>query len=185
MKDINQTRGNAVVMGLIILAVLIGGYFTLRGNGEDSSGAEQTDVAQEEEKNIENKIPEGAMMEDGTIIKDGDTTSNQDIAEKKSGSFESYAPEKLVLAENGDVVLFFHASWCPYCRAAENDINQNLSQIPSGVHILKTNYDTETALKQKYGVTYQHTFVQVDASGNLIKKWSGSETLSEIIANIQ
>ena len=39
MKDINQTRGNAVVMGLIILAVLIGGYFTLRGNGEDSSGA--------------------------------------------------------------------------------------------------------------------------------------------------
>ncbi len=81
-------------------------------------------------------------------------------------------------------MLFFYASWCPYCRSAENDINKNLSQIPDGVYILKTNYDSEIALRQKYGVTYQHTFVQVDSSGNLIKKWSGSETLSDILANI-
>lgn len=184
MKDINQTRGNAVVMGLIIVAVLIGGYLTLRGNGGDSGGAEQADVAQEEEKNIENKIPEGAMMP-ARLDTQGVSGGEDGTVDTITGTFETYSPEKLVLAENGDVVLFFHASWCPYCRAAENDINQNLSQIPSGVHILKTNYDTETALKQKYGVTYQHTFVQVDASGNLIKKWSGSETLSEIIANIQ
>ena len=35
-------------------------------------------------------------------------------------------------------------------------------------------------LKKKYEVTYQHTFVQVDAQGNMIKKWSGG-ALADII----
>ena len=101
------------------------------------------------------------------------------------GSYEAYSPEKISRAEMGDVVLFFHASWCPACRGLNSNIESNLGSIPEGVSILKTNYDEETALKKKYGVTYQHTLVQVDKDGNLIKKWSGSPSLDRLLSEIQ
>lgn len=72
-------------------------------------------------------------------------------------------------------VLFFHASWCPTCRAADADISAKLSSIPAGLIIHKVDYDTATDLKKKYGVTYQHTFVQVDEKGEMITKWSGGD----------
>ena len=102
----------------------------------------------------------------------------------KAGLYEAYAPEKLARAEAGDVVLFFHASWCPTCRGLSADIEKNLGVIPSEVSILKVDYDTESELKKKYGVTYQHTLVQVDKDGNMIKKWSGSPTLSSLVSQI-
>ena len=174
-------KGNTILIIIIVLALLIGGYFIFRGGGEDVEVLENTNNTEEEPTLNGQEIPNNAVMEDGTKIEE----KTEEGKMENNGTYENYAPEKLALAENGDVVLFFHASWCPYCRAAEADINKNLSIIPDGVHILKTDYDSNTALKQKYGVTYQHTFVQVDAQGNLIKKWSGSETLSAILANIE
>ena len=38
-----------------------------------------------------------------------------------AGTYEPYAQEKLALAETGNVVLYFHADWCPICRAIEGD----------------------------------------------------------------
>ena len=75
-----------------------------------------------------------------------------------------------LLGENEDTVLFFHASWCPSCRSAESNIKE------TGVDdflLLKVDFDSSADLRKKYGVTTQHTFVQVDANGELIKKWSG------------
>lgn len=82
-------------------------------------------------------------------------------------------------------MLFFHAPWCPSCRGLNSNIEANRDDIPASLTILKTDYDTETALKQKYGVTIQHTLVQVDKDGNLIKKWSGGGTLTTIINQIK
>ena len=101
------------------------------------------------------------------------------------GSYEVYGPEKIARASSGDVVLFFRASWCPSCRAVDADIRANLGKIPRDLTILDVNYDDSTELKKKYGVTYQHTFVQVDANSNLIKKWSGSATLQAIVGQVQ
>ena len=70
-------------------------------------------------------------------------------------------------------VLFFAASWCPSCRSADKDITENIKLIPADTVVFKTDYDAETALKTKYLVTRQHTFVWVDAKGMFIKKWSG------------
>ena len=57
-----------------------------------------------------------------------------DMEEKSGvGSYEAYAPEKLALANSGDVVLFFRASWCPTCRALDADIKAHLNDIPAGV----------------------------------------------------
>ena len=108
---------------------------------------------------------------------------DKEVTMKRPGTYEVYNADKLAWAKDGKVVLFFHASWCPTCKFADTTITNGLSAIPANVHILKTDYDTNTALKQKYGVTYQHTFVQVDASGNQIAKWSGSNSVAEIVEN--
>lgn len=65
-------------------------------------------------------------------------------------------------------VLFFHASWCPQCRALDEDIEAN--PIPAGMTIFKVDFDTATALRQQYGVTLQTTIVYVDDDGELLTK---------------
>lgn len=145
---------------------------------------------------------EGAMMkDDGAMKKEGDAMMKDDSAMMKKddgtvmvkkevpvvakGSYQTYSPEKLALAKEGKVVIFFKASWCPTCRAVDADINAHLSEIPSGVAILIADYDTTAELKKKYGVTYQHTFVQVDANGTMLKKWSGSPTLAALVKEVK
>lgn len=84
----------------------------------------------------------------------------------------------------GTKLLFFYAPWCPQCRALETDIEQD--GIPSGVTIIKVDYDTNQQLRQKYGVTLQTTFVKVDDNGNLIEKFVAYDdpTLASVIQNI-
>jgi thiol-disulfide isomerase/thioredoxin len=84
----------------------------------------------------------------------------------------------------GDVVLFFHADWCPTCQGTEKDLTENAAAIPAGLTIVKVDYDTETDLRQKYGVTTQHTFVHVDETGTELAKWNGSMTGADIAAAI-
>jgi thiol-disulfide isomerase/thioredoxin len=115
----------------------------------------------------------------------GMLSTQSDIVDRAQGVYEVYAPEKIARAEIGPVVLFFHASWCPSCRRLNADIEKNSTLIPDGVTLLKVDYDTSTNLKKKYGVTTQHTLVQVDPEGNLIKKWTGSSQLSKLISEIQ
>lgn len=97
------------------------------------------------------------------------------------GSYSDYDASKLSNAEHGTVILFFNATWCPTCVAANKNFNG--STPPDGLTVLKVDYDDSTDLKRKYGVTYQHTFVQVDKTGKLIKKWNGSKTYDELISN--
>jgi thiol-disulfide isomerase/thioredoxin len=89
------------------------------------------------------------------------------------------------MAEHGKVVLFFRAAWCPSCRTVDADIRAHAASIPADVTILDVNYDTASELKKKYGVTYQHTFVQVDAQGNQITTWSASPTLADIVSRLK
>lgn len=98
------------------------------------------------------------------------------------GTFTNYSKDKLALANDGTVVLFFRADWCPSCRGLENDINDNLDQIPDNTHILTLDYDTETELKKQYGVIRQHTLVVVDADGTEVKKLTGlTNTLDQVV----
>ncbi|MGB4076256.1 MAG: thioredoxin family protein [Minisyncoccia bacterium] len=133
----------------------------------------------------------GGELENAPIIKEGDEAMMEPKepiegeAMMKKGSYEPYAPEKIALAAEGDVVLFFHASWCPTCRALDENIQGNAASIPESLTILDVNYDKEIELRKKYGVTMQHTLVQVDAAGTLLAKWTGSPTLSSILEKVQ
>ncbi len=102
-----------------------------------------------------------------------------------SGSrYVDYSPEAFATVVNKRRVLYFWAAWCPTCKVTHQDLVTNSGQLPSDVVVFKTNYDTEAALKQKYGITYQHTFVQVDENGNQVAKWNGG-SISDLLTNLK
>lgn len=117
------------------------------------------------------------MKKDGAMEKDK-MMDKGDAMMKKSGEYKDYSAETVAAEQKAShkVVLYFYAPWCPFCRAADADFKAHGDKIPSGVALLKTSYDDETALKEKYGVTYQHTFVQIDNNGNLVTKWISGDT---------
>ncbi len=83
-------------------------------------------------------------------------------------------------------VLFFKANWCSTCTTADLNFQKELQNksIPNYLTIYKVDFEKDVALKQKYGVTLQHTFVQVDNNGNELKKWIGSYTIDEVLKEI-
>lgn len=85
--------------------------------------------------------------------------------------------------DNSKKIYFFHASWCPICQSIDKDIASDTSKIPDGTVIIKTDFDSSTSLRQKYGVTLQYTFVQFTSDGTLQKKWSAT-SYDKVLAGI-
>lgn len=81
----------------------------------------------------------------------------------------------MMLAESKPTVLFFHASWCPSCKTATKNFEKDSSQLEN-VNLIIVDYDTSKELKQRYNVTYQHTFVQISPDGEVLAKWNGGDT---------
>ena len=90
--------------------------------------------------------------------------------------------EAQALAEKGPTVLFFAADWCPTCRAALNDINANGARLEE-ITVVVVDYDKAADLKARYGVTSQHTFVQIDAKGAKLAIWNGGG-VDAIVKNV-
>ncbi|MGL5849412.1 MAG: thioredoxin family protein [Phycicoccus sp.] len=99
----------------------------------------------------------------------------------KAGAYLTKAEYESQMAarEGTKVVLFFHAPWCPDCRATEKAIDAD--GVPDGLTVVKVDFDSETDLRKEYGITQQHTFVQVGADGDERAKWTGSESGAAIL----
>lgn len=187
-----MNKNTGIIIGVIALVVMVGGIYASTSSKDDAMMAKDKMEQQvmEDQKMADEKMmmEKKAMEEKDAMIKKNETSMSDGGVNMNSikimGSYESYSPEKLVRAENGNVVLFFHASWCPSCRALNQNIEANITSIPAGVSILKVDYDKEVELKKKYGVTSQHTLVQVEKNGNMIKKWSGGSSLENLISKI-
>ncbi len=182
-----MNKSTGIVIGVLVVVLIVGGFYISQSSKDDAMmEKEKMEKQAMEDKNVveEKAMMEKKAMEEKEVMMKADTTKTE--AMMKAGSYEAYSSEKVALASaTHAVILFFRADWCPTCRAVDSDIKANLSKIPENLAILDVNYDNSTALKQKYGVTYQHTFVQVDKDGKLIKKWSGSPTLSAIVAEVK
>lgn len=128
---------------------------------------------------------EVVMQNDEPIVTDSDEKMM-----KKTGRYEPFSPEVLTSSANTRRVLFFYANWCPTCKPANTSFTENMSQIPTDVTLIRVNYnDTETDqaekdLAKKYGVTYQHTFIQIDANGTEVTKWNGGQ-IEELLSNLK
>ncbi len=131
--------------------------------------------------------PTGAMMK-----QDDSAMENEKMMDDKmTGSrYVQYSKSALDSASSGRRVLFFYASWCPTCKPADASFTQNASKLPEDITVIRVNYndsDTdqeEKDLAKKYGVTYQHTFVQIDGTGKELTKWNGGQ-IDELLSNIK
>ncbi len=158
---------------------------------EDEKMSDTGEMMVDEEKMEDSMMEgEGEMMDEDTETSASADTPAQELPSPEptkltAGIFTKYNPDLLANAENGDVVIFFHAEWCPSCKTLEKDIQSKLDAIPEGVTILKVDYDTATELKKKYSVVRQHTLVKVDANGDEIKKLTGlTITLSQVTSQL-
>lgn len=179
--DSPKNGGGLMTWIIVIILIAVVGFFAF----SDKSDKE------EESMNESNSMEQAEVMSNDTSMNQENEMMDEGMEEagpgmmQSAGTYEVYSAEKIAMADTKDVVLFFRADWCPTCRALDKDIKESLSDIPEGLVILDVNYDNEKELKQKYGVTYQHTFVQVDAEGNMIAKWSGSPTLEALVKEVK
>ena len=135
---------------ILILILVSGIVLSDEKDGMDLIGSEENNV----------------MMMQDTMIPDSGSSM---IGGKIDFTTLEHAME---IALSGPAVLFFYAGWCPACRTAIHDIDENIDQL-ANITVIIVNYDKEKALKKKYGVTYQHTYVRINSSGEKIAIWSG------------
>jgi len=162
-----------LIIILIVLALfaVVGTYFYTQNATKTSS----------------EMMPDG--LEEKSMITGNDKMSETDADAKKKTRYIVYAKDSLSESLDTKRVLFFYASWCPTCRPVDAELKTNESQIPSDTTVIRVNYNdpetdqSEKSLAQKYGVTYQHTFVQIDKNGNEIRKWNGGG-IEELLENI-
>ncbi|MBP9691535.1 thioredoxin family protein [Candidatus Woesebacteria bacterium] len=164
----NNSKIIIVVFAIIVFGM--GGFMYLRTANKAETVMNEEDVMMEDEEKMEDTTG-GAMMK-----KDESESMMED------SSYVEYSKDALMTASEGRRVLFFYASWCPTCIPADADFKANAAQLPDDVTVVRVNYnDPETDqeekdLAEKYGITYQHTFVQIDFQGNEVAKWNGGGT---------
>lgn len=170
-------KSTVTVLSLVVI-LAAGIYFAAKPKNNQSM---------QSQNKVNNEMDSTPMNKDSMMTKNStehmETNSNM---EKKAGVYTDYSAEALneAFKNNGRVVLFFHAKWCPFCKEADKAFSSRAAEIPTGVTVLKTDYDTQKELKTKYGVTYQHTFVQVDSNKNQVTKWNGGD-IEELIKNLK
>jgi thioredoxin 1 len=72
-----------------------------------------------------------------------------------------YTPAALAAAQKAGepVVLHFHASWCPTCRAQDKAFDALKADPSLKVTLMPVDYDTEKALEKQMKVTAQSTLI--------------------------
>ncbi len=147
---------------LVVLVLAGTGWLVSRDNGVGQNTTVESEITEEETTN---------------------TTEQPSTETASAGTYIDYSPEAIASTQ-GTKILFFHAAWCPQCRALEASIKSG--EIPTGVTIIKADYDTNQALRQKYGVTIQTTLVKVDDAGQLVEKYVAydSPTLAAVKKNL-
>ena len=112
------------------------------------------------------------------------------VISRSGSNYVEYSKKIFEVSKNKKRVLFFYANWCPTCIPADADFRANLDRVPNDVILIRVNYnDSETdaeekTLARKYGITYQHTFVQIDLGENEVAKWNGGQT-KELLERIR
>lgn len=172
-----------IIIIVAVVAVVGIGAYTLSQNSAKSESVMQKNT-QNSMKKTEN--PEQEVVEKKAGEAMAKKTDDKMMVDSRYVEYSKAALEK---AASNRRVLFFYANWCPICKPADADFKTNANKIPSDVIVIRVNYnDTDTDqeekdLAKKYGITYQHTFVQIDSLGKEVTKWNGGQ-ISELLSKI-
>lgn len=168
-------RKQFLVVAVIVFLILVGGFVASEMNQDKSS-----------EEQLNARMPSDAgLVSDENPKSDDQTVKRSDEAVSSLGTYITLSDFNADTQKYSTtrIVYFFHASWCPNCQAIHKDLTNDDSKIPANVTIIKTDFDTETDLRKRYGVTTQYTFVEVDRDGNEIKQWS-APSIEDVYAGL-
>jgi thioredoxin 1 len=85
--------------------------------------------------------------------------------------------------ENEKILLVFSATWCKYCKNAQNDMNFNdktLSDLVKNYKIIDINIDHDKEITKGYGIKTIPTFV-IYENGKEIKRQIGYKNSNQLI----
>ena len=151
----NKITSFVIIFGILIVGGV--GYLLVQDSDEPTTTSNASEM---------NSTVDPELSTDSNTSEESSKESENNADSK--GVYADYSESTLASAE-GEKVIFFHAPWCSQCRSIESGIKAD--GVPDGFTILKADYDSETKLKQKYGVTLQTTFVKLDKDNNLVKKF--------------
>ena len=170
MESQNQNTRYLIigVLALIIVGVVVA-IIALNSDSEEST---DTTPSQSEESPTEQPANQQIPTDESTDSNPADATTSQLPSESEESQAEQPASEPVdstsdttsvsqpaaqytdyttgafnqAIQENKNVVLFFHANWCPTCRALDEDIQNGLSRVPTNTEIFKIDYDNSCLL---------------------------------------
>ncbi len=142
------------------------------GNGNDQADSDTPSVVANRVNTAKAVDKEAASEADAALAANTEWFMAYDVPQAQAA-----------LADGKRVALFFHATRCPTCRALAKDIQDHIADIDDNTLIYQVDYDTEVALKKKYGVTSQHTIVYLDENMEAEKISRGIPTLEQLLAN--
>lgn len=151
--------------------------------GDEAAGTEDQQAQQSTSTTKENS---GSGMFADTETETEQSPATTEGSNQNAGAyipFETYNSSKDKYA-NTNVVLFFNAAWCSTCKKARDNFEASRKQIPEDLTIVMVDFDTSIELRKRYGVTVQHTLIQIDRAGEVLAKWSGSVTVAEIVKQL-
>lgn len=142
-------------------------------------------------------MPQSAPAEEGMRKNDAMPASSGTMADddggKNDGAMGDDATEKGVyvtgiidaqLQDGATKVLFFHAGWCPYCKAHDQALQGWYAAGNVALSTHKIDFDSSLELRGRYGVVQQDTFVLVDGSGTKLQELTGFPSNASIQAMI-
>ena len=163
---------NTLIISAVVLTI-IGGAFYIK------NAQPQKDTMMKKEDTVMEKTETDATE---AMEKKDTAQEKPDTMMKKESRYVDYTAAAFEKAKDKKRIYFFHATWCPTCKAANAEFMSNPDGIPEDTVLFKTDYDSSGALKKQYGITYQHTYVLVDSDGKEVRKWNGG-AIAELIAN--
>jgi len=177
------------MIAIVVVVILgIAGFYFYSQNQSASDAMMKKDEAQmQQAEDVMEKTEATMEKSEGS---DSAMKKSEDTIMDGSGLYTPYSDSAFKAASGKKRVLFFFANWCPICKPVDAELSANTAKIPEGVAIFRVNYNdsdtdaTDKALAQQYGITYQHTFVQVDSEGNEIAKWNGGG-LDKIVSSLK
>lgn len=151
----------------------------------DSLSIEEEETPTEDKSSQEEPSEEESMEEEASeeVMEDQSEEPAQEAVSEEvseepvtlsSASYVAYTEGAEATMAGKQKAIFFHAKWCSTCRALDGEINSRLSELPGDTVVFKADFDSDTTLRQKYGVQLQHTVVFVDDSGNETSRLTGA-----------
>ncbi len=177
-------KGLIKTLFLLIVAILIvigsAVFFVVDAPDKDLSHVTEhaQDTLNKNTDKIATHVKEKGKHAVGAAIKD---VGEKMADESQHGYCGAY--KKTIAQQYEKVVLFFVSDECDACTALVAHIMHNQDMIPRNTAILTVDIDNKKA--KKYNVDAVETFVYLDATGNEVRRWTHSKTLTHIISNTQ